>query len=268
MGDLTFEVIGNIGVIKLNRPDSMNAFSENMIVSWLEALEEIKYRDDITVGIVTGNGKAFCAGGDLKALINGDGFMGNPSQKGIFSDSPQHVKNNLWEYIQRIPLKMEEIDKPIIAAINGPAMGAGLDIALMCDIRFCSDKAKLGEAYINAGIVPGDGGAYYLPKIVGYDKALDLLWTGKVITAQEAKEIGLVTQVFPHENLFDETMQYAEYLAVGPKNIRRMIKRAVYESSSMTLKQSLDYVSSLMAIAVFLPDHKIALETLKKSYKK
>jgi enoyl-CoA hydratase/carnithine racemase len=268
VSDLLFEIKDHIGTITLNRPDSLNSFSQEMIVKWIEALEEIKNNDEVYVGVVTGHGRAFCAGGDTKALRNGEGFMAKTAgEKENFVDQPINVKNGLWKFIQRIPLLMEDIDKPMIAAINGPAIGAGLDMALMCDIRFASENAKLGEGYVNAGIVPGDGGGFYLPRLIGVDKALELLWTGRVLDAEEAKEIGLVTHVVPQDRLLDEVMLFARKLTQGPQEVLKMTKRIVYESRTLTLKQSLDLVSSFMAIAVHHPDHQEAVRAMNEKRK-
>ncbi|MFC0272078.1 enoyl-CoA hydratase/isomerase family protein [Metabacillus herbersteinensis] len=268
MSDLLFEVHEHIGIITLNRPDSLNSFSQEMITQWIEALEQIKNNDSIYVGVVTGNGRAFCAGGDTKALRNGEGFMAKTAgEDDDFVDLPLNVKNGLWKHIQRIPLLMENIDKPMIAAINGPAIGAGLDMALMCDIRYASDRAKLGEGYVNAGIVPGDGGGYYLPRLVGVDKALELLWTGKILNADEAKAIGLVTHVIPDDQLMNEVLAFAKRLTNGPQEVIKMTKRIVYESRTMSLKQSLDLVSSFMAIAVHHPDHQEAVKAMNEKRK-
>jgi len=262
--DLLFEVDNNIATIILNRPKSLNAFSEEMIDLWISSLEEIRDNDNIYVGILTGNGKGFCAGGDIKAMMSGEGFMAKTrGEDSDFISLPLFVKDGLWNKIQRIPLLMEEIDKPMIAAINGAAIGAGLDMALMCDIRFCSENAKLGQGYINAGIVPGDGGGYYLPRIIGIDKALELFWTGKNISGQKAKEIGLITHLVSEESLMDEALKFAKQITDGPQEVIKMMKRIVYESSTMTLKQSLDLVSSFMAIAVHHPDHKEAIRAMK-----
>lgn len=265
MEDLQFEQKNNTGIITLNRPESLNAFSQEMIRLWIKALEEIRDNSSIKVGILTGNGKAFCAGGDIKAMKNGKGFMAKTKdEKDDFTTLPLDVKNSLRKMIQRIPLIMEEIDKPMIAAINGAAIGAGLDMALMCDIRYCSDKAKLGEGYVNAGIVPGDGGGYYLPRIIGLDKALEMFWTGDILTASESKEIGLVSHVVSHDKLMDTVISFADRLADGPQESMCMTKRIVYQSQTMSLKQSLDMASSMMAISVHHPDHKEAIEKLTK----
>lgn len=267
MTDLLFNVEGNIAYITLNRPEKMNAFSKEMIDMWIEALIEIRDNPSIHIGIVTGNGRAFCAGGDVKSMINKEGFLSKKETDNVdFRSTPLHVKNSLWKNIQRIPLLMDEIDKPMIAIINGHAMGAGLDMALMCDIRITSDQAKLGETYINAGIVPGDGGGYFLPKIIGLDRALEMFWTGKVLTAEEAYDWNLVTYVVKHDELNDFTREYCERILSKPQEVVQMTKRITKESQTMTLKQSLDYVSSQMAISVFHHGHEEAMNELKKKF--
>jgi len=253
MADLLFEVKDHIATITLNRPNQMNAFSEEMILNWISALETVRDSDDIRAVIVKGNGKAFCAGGDVKAMTSGKGFF--ESETDITSTGLAR-KNSLWKRVQRIPLLLEEIDKPVIAQVNGFAFGAGLDMALMCDIRIVAESAKLSESYINVGIVPGDGGAYYLPKLVGIDQALDMLWTARVLTAAEAKEKGLVTFVVPDHELEQFTLDYVTKLANGPTTTLQFIKRAVYQSQKMDLRSSLDYISSAMAIVTELDDYK------------
>lgn len=269
MNDLEFNIENGIAYIRLNRPDHLNAFSKEMIDIWIQSLHEIRDNPAIYAGIVTGNGRAFCAGGDVKSMINNKGFMAkDENDRTDFRSTPLAVKNSLWKNIQRIPLLMEEIDKPMIAMINGHAVGAGLDMALMCDIRIASEKAKLGETYINAGIVPGDGGGYYLPKIIGQARALEMFWTGKVLTAQEAYDWNLVNHIVPHETLGEFTREYCEKIAEKSQTIIQMTKRVVIESQSMTLKQSLDYVSSQMAISVFDEGHEKAVNELKKKFQK
>jgi enoyl-CoA hydratase/carnithine racemase len=157
-----------------------------------------------------------------------------------------------------IALTLEDMDKPVIAAINGAAMGAGLDMALMCDLRICSDRAKLGESYILMGVAPGDGGAYYLPRLVGTAKALELCLTGDVVTAQEAAAMGMVNRVVPHEQLMEETMKLAAKIAAKPPLAIRMIKRAVYQGLTSTLRAHLDCISSHLAILSETKDHREA----------
>ena len=264
MADLLFEVDGAIATITLNRPDNLNSFSEEMIENWITALEEVRDSDEIRVVIVKGNGKAFCAGGDIKAMGNGEGFF--KSREDISSTGLAR-KNSLWKKIQRVPLLLEEIDKPVIAQMHGFALGAGLDMALMCDIRIAAESAKMAESYINVAIVPGDGGAYFLPRLVGIDQALDMLWTARMLTATEAKEKGLVTFVVPDDELESYTRAYAEKLASGPIEVIKFVKRAVYQSQTMSLRSSLDYISSAMGLITELPDYKEGVAAVQEKRK-
>lgn len=268
MTDLLFEVNDHIATITLNRPEAYNAFSDEMITEWIKALETVRDSDDIRVVIVKGNGKSFCAGGDIKAMQAGDGFFHSEED---LSSTGLARKNSLWKKIQRIPLLLEEIDKPVIAQVHGFAMGAGLDMALMCDIRITAKSTKISESYINVAIVPGDGGAYYLPKLIGIDQALDMFWTARVLTADEAKEKGVVTFVVEDDELEAYTLNYAKQLASRPATTLQFIKRAVYQSQRMDLRSALDYISSQMAIVTELDDFKegvsAVVEKRKPSFK-
>lgn len=245
-----FKVEEGIATITLNRPERSNAFSVEMIKGWIDALELVRDDDSINVAILTGNGKAFCAGGDLKAVKERKGFFMDTELSGHAFDAKTAIgrKNSLAKLIQRIPLLLEEIDKPIIAAINGDAIGAGLDMALMCDYRIASEKARFSEGYIKLGVVPGDGGAYFLPRVVGISKALELLWLGDLIDAGEAARIGLVDRVVPDDSVMEETLRFAQRLSRSPSIAVRMIKRAVYQGLRMDLRSSLDLISSHMAV--------------------
>lgn len=264
MADLLFSVEDSIARITLNRPERMNAFSEEMINKWFEALETVRDSDEIRAVIVSGNGRGFCAGGDIKEMAKGNGFF--KSEEDISSTGLAR-KNSLWKKIQRVPLLLEEIDKPVIAKVHGFAFGAGLDMALMCDIRIVAESTKLSESYVNVGIVPGDGGAYFLPRLVGVDRALDMLWTGRVLTAKEAKEIGLVTFVVPDDELDAFTEDYVQKLVRGPQQAIRMMKRAVYQNQNMDLRSSLDMISSFMAIVTELDDYKKGVQAVVEKRK-
>lgn len=254
-----------IAVLRLNRPDFLNSFSHEMIQDWYKALVEFKEDSSLKVLILTGTGKAFSAGGDIKALSKGDGFIGEPEED-LWSDAVKR-KSSLWENIQKIPLLLEDIDKPVIACINGDAIGAGLDMALMCDIRFCADHARLGEGYIHLGLVPGDGGGYFLPKLVGESKALELLWTGRKIDSSEAVNIGLVDYVYPKDEVFEKAMELANTLCSKPQNALRIIKRLVKNHNKVSLKTHLDMVSSHMAVVTDTHEYMTLLESMKKNRK-
>lgn len=240
-----YRIEGQIAIITINRPEAKNAFSPEMIALWRQFLEEARADNNVRVIIVTGKGDTFCSGGDIRAMAEG-------------RLRSLDMQKFLWEGIHRIIFTLEDLDKPVIAAINGAAMGAGLDMAIMCDLRVCSDRARLAESYIMMGLAPGDGGAYFLPRLVGIAKALELLFTGDVLSAQDAMEIGLVNFVVPHDRLMEETLILAEKIASKPPLAMRMIKRAVYQSQTSTLRSHLDYIASQQALLTETQDHKEA----------
>ena len=269
MADLLYEVKDHLARITMNRPEHLNCFSEEMIHLWTKALEDVRDREDIYAVLLSGNGKSFCAGGDVKAMAAGDGFFESHDD---ISSTALARKNSLWKGIQRIPLILEEIDKPVVAKIHGAAVGAGLDMALMCDVRIASESATMSESYFNAGIVPGDGGAYFLPRIIGRDKALDMFWTTKVLKGAEAERIGLVTHVVPDDELDDYVEAYMQKLLEAPQTAMRLTKRAIYQSEQITLRSSLDMVSSFMGIVTELDDYRTRtsalVEKLNRKHKK
>ena len=261
MPDLLFSVKDHIAYITLNRPEALNAFSGEMLDLWVRALEQVRDDDDIHAVLLSGSGRAFCPGGDVKTMAAGKGFY--ECEEDISSTALAR-KNSLWKRVQRVPLLLEEIDKPGVAKIHGPAMGAGLDMALMCDIRIASRSARLGESYMNLGIVPGDGGTYFLPRIVGADKALDMFWTARTLTGEEAEKAGLVTFCVPDEELDSFTQSYMERLASGPQQAMRMTKRAVRQGAGIPLRTALDMISSSMGIVTELPDFHDRVEKVRQ----
>jgi enoyl-CoA hydratase/carnithine racemase len=242
---ILYEVSGNVAVLTLNRPEVKNAFSGEMIRLWREYLEKAQGDAGVQVVVVTGKGDTFCSGGDIRDMAEG-------------KLQSWDMKRFLWDGVHRIALTLEDMDKPVIAAINGAAMGAGLDMALMCDLRICSDRAKMAESYILLGVVPGDGGAYYLPRLVGPAKAMELFLTGDVVPPPEALAMGLVNRVVPHDQLMEETMKLAAKIASKPPLAIRMMKRAVYQGMTSTLRAHLDYISSQISLLSETKDHREA----------
>ncbi|MDI6878409.1 MAG: enoyl-CoA hydratase [Desulfitobacteriaceae bacterium] len=240
--DFLFTKDEGIATITLNRPEKMNAFTLEMIDQWAEALRDCQADPDTKVVVVTGAGKAFCSGGDVTKMGR-DGVV------------PLDKKNFLWEHVHQIALTIETMDKPVVAALNGLAIGAGLDMALMCDIRFAADSAKFSEGYVKVGLIPGDGGTYFLPRLVGVAKALELCVTGEFVDAEEAMRIGMVNKVFPADKLMEETYAFARKIANGPSLAIGMIRRAIYQNVRMELRTALDMISSHMAVIQFTDDH-------------
>jgi 2-(1,2-epoxy-1,2-dihydrophenyl)acetyl-CoA isomerase len=239
---ITYEKADHIATITLNRPERMNAFTAQMIDEWYAALLDANTDQEVRVVIVTGAGRGFCAGAD----VSGRGPIGNLMDR---DRTMVENRNFLRDGVQRIPRLVSIMEKPYIAAINGPAAGAGMDMASMCDIRFAADTARVGMTYVRMGIIPGDGGAYYLPRIVGMAKALDLIWTGRMIDAQEALAIGYVSAVVPADDLMSYTRAYAEKLVKGPAVAIQQAKRLAYRSLDATLDAALDLAGQAMFVA-------------------
>jgi 2-(1,2-epoxy-1,2-dihydrophenyl)acetyl-CoA isomerase len=232
-----------IARIVLNRPERMNAFTFEMIDAWVDALQHCRTDDAVKVVIVTGAGEAFCSGGDIVEM--GDRLQQTPEQR----------KAELFQRIERIPLALEDLDKPVIAAVNGVATGAGMDMALMCDIRYAAERARFAETYVKVGLVPGAGGAHFLPRLVGTAKALELFFTGDFIDAQEALRIGVVNRVFPDATLQDEVDRIARRIARAPVLTLRMTKRAIYQGLRNDLRTNLDMISSHYAVITSTREH-------------
>jgi 2-(1,2-epoxy-1,2-dihydrophenyl)acetyl-CoA isomerase len=246
---LLFETKDHIATITLNRPDVLNAFTEEMIEAWVAALQECRDNDDIHVVVLTGAGRAFCAGGDVRAMKE------SPDR-----NNPNLTKSRLWDMVQNIPKTLQEMDKPIIAAVNGAATGAGMDMASMCDIRVAAESAKFAESYVRMGLVPGAGGCWFLPRLVGMPKALELLYTADFVEAAEAKEIGLVNHVYPDDELMEQTYKLATKIARRAPISVRLIKRATYQGQRIDLVTHLDQISSHMTIARSSDDHMEAVD--------
>jgi enoyl-CoA hydratase/carnithine racemase len=243
-GNLRFTIDEGIARIVLDRPERMNAFTFEMIDAWVDALQRCRTDDAVKVVLVTGAGEAFCSGGDIVEM--GERLDHTPEQR----------KSELFQRIERVPLALEDLDKPVIAAVNGAATGAGMDMALMCDIRYAAQSARFAETYVRVGLVPGAGGAHFLPRLVGVSKALELFFTGDFIDAQEALRIGVVNRVFPDTALMDEVEKIARRIARAPALTLRMTKRAIYQGLRNDLRTNLDLISSHYAVITATQEHK------------
>jgi enoyl-CoA hydratase/carnithine racemase len=247
---LEYVIDSGVGTIRLNRPARKNAFTEPMIDEWARILVEARTDPEVNVIVVTGAPGAFCSGADLSGFAE--------------EQTPLSQKTALTDRIHRIPLALQDLDKPVIAAVNGAAVGAGMDMALMCDIRLAAHSARFTEGYIKVGLVPGDGGCYFLPRTVGVAKALELLWTGDVIDADEALRLGLVNHVYDDETFQQQAFEFARRLAAGPQVNIRMIKRATYQSANADLRTALDLISSHMAVVRSTHDSQEAMTAFRE----
>jgi enoyl-CoA hydratase/carnithine racemase len=231
-----------IATITLNRPERMNAFTPKMLDEWLAALQDAHVDGETRAIVLTAEGRGFCTGMDVQAQAQGEGLLAR-------GRSIAEGRNSLRDTVQRIPRLVAQLDKPYIAAVNGAAVGAGMDMASMCDIRFAADTARFGMTYVRMGLIPGDGGCFYLPRIVGTARALDLIWTGRLFDAEEALRIGYVSAVVPADELMDHTREYALKLANGPAVAIQLAKRLVYGSQDVGVDQALELAQGAMTIA-------------------
>ena len=236
---------GGVATVTLNRPEKLNAMSPDLIFALAPVLHQMGEDDTVRCIILTGSGRAFSAGGDVVKDIRPLRDM-NPLE---FAKYVDHAVG--------IYTEIRDMQKPVIAAINGYAVGAGLELALACDIRIAADDAKLGEFFVRMGITP-ETGIYFLPKMIGLGKAKLLCFTGDVVNAEDAEKIGLVEMVVPAKKLISEAEALAERLAKGPAAIG-IIKKAINESLKMTAETSLHYVMRMQYHLVHTEDHKEAV---------
>ena len=249
---LKFEVRPDkVAIITFNNPDKLNAFSNEMLDGYLDRLAECGERDDVRCVVVTGAGRGFCSGGDT------GGMGGAPT-------TVTAVKSGLWDRIQKISQAIQALDKPVLAAVNGVAVGAGMDLALHADIRYAGKSARFAETYVRMGLVPGNGACWFLPRIVGVQKALELLWTSKFVNADEAKDIGLIMDVYEDDQLMEKVLETATKIAAGAPISVQLIKRLVYQNQTMDLRSSLDMVSSHMTLARMSDDHVEAISAWRE----
>lgn len=213
--ELLYDVDGHVGVIRFNRPDRMNTITPTMLHALSQRLIEADADRSVRVIVITGNGRAWCAGLDVGAAASGEGIGGDTTNMGggefNLRDAP--------------PVVLNKIDTPTIAALNGGAAGYGMDLALGCDVRIAADNAKLSAAYTARGLVPESGGTWLLPRIVGWSKAAELLFTARTLTAEQSRELGLVSSVVPADELWDRTMELADEIATNAPMAVRAAKR-------------------------------------------
>jgi 2-(1,2-epoxy-1,2-dihydrophenyl)acetyl-CoA isomerase len=242
---ILYEQQDGVATITLNRPERMNAFTDTMIREWADALEHARRDRDVRAVIITGAGRGFCAGADLRGGGSGVGEGGG-------GDGPPPAasrRNWLRDGVHMVPRAVQLLDKPYIAAVNGAAVGAGMDMASMADLRIASESARFAMSYVKVGLIPGDGGCYLLPRIVGLAKALELIWTGDFIDAQESLRIGYVSRVVAVDALLDEARALALRIAEGPAVAVQLAKRLVYRSLEASWHEAFEMAGQAMAIA-------------------
>ncbi len=243
----TLRVDGRIALLTMSRDDVRNELTGTGLVDDIcNTITWVNAQTDISVLILTGEGKAFSAGGNVKDMA---------SRGGAFAGDVPEVESRYRAGIQRIPLALHAAELPVIAAVNGPAIGAGCDLACMCDFRIASENAKFGETFINLGIIPGDGGAWFVQRLIGYQRAAEMVLTGKVINADEAKEIGLVLDVVSADDLMTRSMALANAMASRPPQALRYTKRMLKQAQRMELPDFLDLCATYQGICHNTEDH-------------
>jgi len=238
---LIYEKKGNIGLLTINRPDKMNAISMELTSELKQLLDEVENDEELRVLVVTGAGdKAFVAGADINELVDREAKIG------------RRVSKERQEIFSRI----ENLHVPVIAAVNGYALGGGLELALACSMRICSEKAQFGAPEVKLGIIPGDGGTQRLPRLVGSGRAMEMILTGDFIDAQEAYRIGLVNKVVPPEKLMEAAMELAQKIASRPPLAVRYAKEAVNRSQEGAAGPGFALESFLHALCCTTEDKK------------
>lgn len=244
---LLYEQHEGIVTLTMNRPQERNALTEeHQMLEFATVCARMRRDPSVKAVILTGAGSAFSAGGNLKNMRD---------KKGFSAGSPADIREAYRNGIQQIPLALYELDIPTIAAVNGPAIGAGMDLTCMCDLRVASERATFASSFVKLGIVPADGGAWLLARTIGQAKALELMFTGDTIDAQRALALGLVTCVVPHEQLREKALDLAQRIAANPSRTVRLTKRLLRESDQSTLASSLELAAAYQALAHNTSDH-------------
>ncbi|MBI4619035.1 MAG: enoyl-CoA hydratase [Desulfobacterales bacterium] len=243
--DIIFRKENRVATIVLNRPDSLNALGGSMREDIIDAIQDVKGDKNIGVLVITGAGRAFCAGGNIKEMEKMSVEIPLVERR-AFVRGVSH----------RIITEIRNLEKPVIASINGHAIGAGCNIALACDMRIASEKAKMGVGFINMGLVSDYGGLYFLPKLVGAAKALELYFTGDLIDAKEAERIGIVNKTVSPEELEKATYDLAGKIAKKAPIALGMIKEILYKGLNMDLVSELDLEANAQSICLKTEDHR------------
>ena len=235
-------VTDRVAVLTLNRPEVLNAFSDTMRGRLLQELERCSTDPHVGCVVITGAGKAFCAGGDIASMA----AMQDRNSTAVLEDR-MTLGSHVVQLIRRMP-------QPVIAAVNGAAAGAGANLALSCDLRLGSEQALFAESFVRIGLVPDWGGFFFLPRLVGTAKALELMLTGDRINAEEALRLGLLNRVSPAGRFQDDVLAFARKLADGPTDTLARIKAGVYQGATDSLEESLAYEYQAQKAAFLAPD--------------
>lgn len=248
--NILFEVSDRIATLTLNRPDAMNATTDEMYQELSDVIGRIAKDDGIGCVIITGAGRGFCAGADLKARKDDmTPLQRRARHRWILKD----ILEPLWR-----------LEKPVIAAVNGAAAGAGFNIALACDFAVCSDKASFIQAFARVGLVPDLGGFYLLGRAIGTNRAKELCFTARKVLPDEARELGIVNHVFPHDDLMAETRKIAEKIVAGSPTALAMTKNLIDKSGNCTMDEMLEYEGYAQTIAYLTPEYEEGVRAFRE----
>lgn len=256
MSFLLYEQSGAVVTLTMNSVETRNALTGgNAPQEFVDACARIASDMSVRVVILTGAGTVFSSGGNLKHMQE------------LFDASPAALRTWYREGIQRVATAVYNLEVPIIAAVNGPAIGAGCDLTCMCDIRIASESASFAESFVKVGLIPGDGGAWLLPRVVGMSKAAEMSFTGESVSASEALACGLVSRVVPGERLMDEARALAGKIAANPGGALRLSKRLLREGQHMRLESLLEMSAGFQALAHKTPQHVEAINAFVEKRK-
>ncbi|MBH52987.1 MAG: enoyl-CoA hydratase [Opitutaceae bacterium] len=245
-----YEVSGHIATVTLNRPDRLNAITRQLQEDLFNALTAADKDDDVRVIILTGAGRGFCAGADMKGLdeTSNRDWSDVPDEGWVKENCKDHDMEGVRIDFRKTNTYFPGISKPIIGAINGACVGLGFVLQLFCDIRFASETARFGTAFAQRGLIAEHGSSWMLPRLIGVSNALDLLYSARLINADEALRMGLVSRVIPADSFMDEVREYANWLATGvsPRSLKEM-KREVFNALFQTLAEATDAANLDMA---------------------
>ena len=233
---LLIEKTDNVAILTLNRPEKLNALSGELQSSYRQALAEARDDDDVRVVIITGAGRGFCSGADL---------TGGPREKHTPTQN-EHLDDFGW--VGRQATSIYGLDKPVIAAVNGVAAGAGMSMALACDMRIGSEKTRFKTVFIERNLSPDSGMSFFLPRIVGYSRAADLIFTSGAVDAEEAYRIGLIDRLVDHENLLDSVLEVARQMCQWPPLAMRVSKRVLQHNTEVELAEALRYELTSLSV--------------------
>jgi enoyl-CoA hydratase/carnithine racemase len=242
---ILFEREGRIAIATLNRPATRNAIDAEMADALVALCQRVDGDLDVGCVVLASNGPAFCAGGNVKEMY---------ARTGMFGGSAAEMRRAFRNGIQRVPLAFRALEVPVVAAVGGPAVGAGFDLTLMCDIRIAAEEATFAESFIRLGLVSGDGGAWLLQRVAGISRAYQMTLTGDVISASQAEQWGIVSAVHPADRLYAEALAVARKIVAHPPHSIRLNKRLLRDAEQASLAQNLELAAALQAIVLHTDD--------------